>query len=107
MYTSYDFAESLEHERINESDVARVIAAWGDSPDGWGSWEGGFLMLMKDGRYCYLTGWCDTSGWGCQDGASVEYYDTLPAYKTLSGDVNWDLEPADLNVELANSNMGR
>lgn len=103
MYTSYDFSESLEHVGIEESNVARVIAAWGDSPEGYGSWEGGFLMLLENGRYAYLTGWCDTTGWGCQDGADITYFDSAPSLADISEDVDWDIDPSDLNLALHNS----
>lgn len=106
-YASYDFTESLDRAGIERKSVKRVIAAWGDSPEGYGSWEGGFLMEMADGRYAYLTGWCDASGWGCQDGARVFDFDEIPANRALLPDVwgdgqlgprEWDEEPADLNA---------
>lgn len=104
-YTAYDLEESLGE--IYRSDVARVIAAWGDSPEGWGSWEGGFLLALKDGRYAYIKGWCDTSGWGCRDGREVEFFDVEPPRASLTDwswdtpqsvpAADWDEEPIDLN----------
>jgi hypothetical protein len=116
-YTVYDFSESLDRAGISERSVDSVIAAWGDSTEGYGQWEGGFLMKMKDDRYAYVWGWCDTSGWGCQDGAEVEYYDEKPPLEVkrgtpqhflgymevLSGgnpekwNQDWDENPIDLN----------
>lgn len=120
-YHLYDFVESLrggsginhddEHPvMLKAEDVERVVAAWGHSPEGYGSWEGGFLLRLKDGRHAYLCGWCDTTGWGCQDGSKVTFFDAEPALEGLretpsytpdepQGD--WDLEPTDLNKWLA------
>jgi hypothetical protein len=116
-YGVYDFTESLNRAGIKEHAVKRAIAAWGRSTEGWGEWEGGFIVELKDGRFAYIWGWCDTSGWGCQDGASVEYSDTefdrtvlrgIPQHfggyiEMLGGSpeskwqVDWDEDPADLN----------
>lgn len=108
-YAAYDFTESLDLAGVDRAEVSHVIAAWGESPEGYGSWEGGFLLRLRDSRIAYVTGWCDTSGWGCQDGAAVYYYSSaanidrtqLPnAYNDEShlGDQDWDDEPADLNL---------
>jgi hypothetical protein len=115
-YAVYDFSESLDRVGIDRKSVARVVAAWGFSGD-YGEWEGGFVMEMTDGRFAYVWGWCDTSGWGCQDGAEVEWSDALPELKIkratpqhMSGYIEqlfggrspawgeeWDENPADLN----------
>lgn len=120
-YTVYDFAESLGIAGIDEADVKSAIAAWGYSSGEWAEWEGGFILEMKDGRFAYIWGWCDTSGWGCQDGAQVEYYDTEPQRiikrstpmhmggyiealmggKSAAWEQDWDEDPADLNLYLA------
>jgi hypothetical protein len=85
-FTTYDFDESLKGESIDRSAVKRAVAAWGYSPEGYGSWSGGFLLEMKDGRYAYITGWCDTTGWGCQDGTSIAYFDSEPPLESLKRD---------------------
>ncbi|HEV8191102.1 MAG TPA: hypothetical protein VGP82_06420 [Ktedonobacterales bacterium] len=113
-YTTYDFHETLFNSevagQIAPPDVKSVLAAWGGSPEGGGSWSGGFLLAMKDGRFAYITGWCDYTGWGCQDGARVTFYDSLPDRETLDvddasgwddGNTSWDEEPADLNRYIA------
>ena len=41
-----------------------------------------------------VTGWCDYTGWGCQDGADVEWLDAEP-----EAGPGVDLMPADLNGE--------
>lgn len=100
-YTTYDFSETLSGCGIQREDVARVEAAWGTQGD-YAEWDGGFVIRMKDGRRLYLTGWCDTTGWGCQDGTEMSELsgDELP--NNPSGNwrespADWDMEPADLN----------
>lgn len=121
-YTTYDFECTLDHyglrDTINLKMVEKVIAAWGNG--GPSEWEGGFLVQLKDGRYAYVWGWNDYTGWGCQDGALVEFYDEKPdliikrgqpmhlgAYIASMGgnegawDYKWDEDPIDLNRFLA------
>jgi hypothetical protein len=115
-YASYDYQESLKASNIDPTDVERVIAAWGLHGD-YSEWEGGFILAMKDGRFAYVWGWCDTTGWGCQDGGGVKWFDTEPDrtilrgtpqhmggyLEALSGEepkankADWDEAPADLN----------
>lgn len=107
-YDVYDLSESIGY--VPEGFVvARVVEAWGVSPEGYGSWTGGFLLESTDGRWGYLTGWCDTSGWGCQDGVDWYPFQTRPTHaemiaatkpepwSTVPLDDDWDPEPADLN----------
>ena len=109
-YTSYDFTESLDRVGIALSSVVSVLAAWGRSRESCGDWEGGFLVHLADGRFAYLSGWCDTSGWGCQDAAEVMFFQGQPDLAMLPAvaDVtppstvdDWDVQPADLNRSLA------
>lgn len=116
-YMTDDFSESLERTPIAATEVERVVAAWGRG-DGMGhdaghyrwseagatDWRGGFLLLLRDGTYAYVTGWCDYTGWGCQDGVEVQRFDTKPDIASLTSEdipapglVDWDLDPADLN----------
>jgi len=112
-YATYDFTESLDRVALKPADIAMIVAAWGIgdgqgedaghyrwSDDGVTEWSGGFLMRLNDGRFAYVTGWCDFTGWGCQDGAEITYYDAQPSLDSLKGGPapdEWDHEPADLN----------
>jgi hypothetical protein len=94
-FTVYDFDQSLDRVSMNPETISAVLAAWGEN--GWSSdWEGGFLMLLKDGRFAYLSGWCDETGWGCQDGATVDYFTEWPDLQKLH-EGPWDEHPTDLN----------
>ena len=118
-YSLYDFAESLNRTKLPANEIDKVIAAWGLQGD-YSEWEGGFLMHLKDGRYAYIWGWCDTSGWGCQDGAQIAYTHEKPSLEIKRGmpqhfggyieamgaeskawEAEWDENPADLNKWLA------
>ncbi len=97
----------MDRATITPDKIESVVAAWGESTEGYGEWSGGFVMKLKDGRFAYMTGWCDTTGWGCQDGAMITYYDSCPAYTEFKKNewdgadvINWDLEPADINAWL-------
>lgn len=125
-YTTDDFTESLSRVAVEQGDIAAVEAAWGKgdgqgsdaghfkwSDEGVSDWAGGFLLRMKDGGYVYITGWCDYTGWGCQDGATVYRFTERPAldslrspdgndYNCAPAEAEWDIEPADLNRVLTN-----
>jgi hypothetical protein len=87
-YSLYDFTESIDRSSIDVHDILKVCAAWGGSPEGFGSWEGGFLIELRNrglrpSRFLYLTGWCDTTGWGCQDGIDERFFDKKPSLQLL------------------------
>ena len=81
-YTTDDFSECVTCAIRDTGlsilrDITRVVAAWGYG-DGMGDdaghkrladtsatdWSGGFLCALSDGRFAYITGWCDYTGWG-------------------------------------------
>lgn len=109
-YCLYDFSESLKQVAIDAADIALVISAWGANGD-CAEWSGGFVLALKDGRTAVLTGWCDTTGWGCQDGANLAFVEAVPTFETVNAGrdkyegliaaTDWDDEPADLNKWLA------
>lgn len=106
-YTLSDFKESMDRTTITPDQIDSVIAAWGESNEGYAEWSGGFVMKLKNGHYAYLSGWCDTTGWGCQDGATLVQYDTLPDYESFKNNewkaelIKWDTAPADINTWLS------
>ena len=40
-------------------------------------WIGAFRL--KDGRYLFLSAWCDYTGWGCRDGGDAQVASDLPS----------------------------
>lgn len=57
---------------VTRDDVAEIIAYYDSSDQDpiWGEWDGSMVARLHDGRFIFAGGWCDTSGWGCQDGVS-------------------------------------
>lgn len=127
-YTTQDFSESISAVSIKPDEIAAVVSAWGMgdgmgedaghykwSPDGATDWSGGFLLRLKDETFVYVTGWCDYTGWGCQDGAFIYRFPILPSLEQINAAVaadndnysaapvasEWDEQPADLNRWIA------
>lgn len=87
-FSTYDFKETLNGVGIDRSEVKKVVAAYGVTEesccdDCGGEWSGGFLLLLRSGKYVFMTGWCDYTGWGCQDGTERHDYDVKPDLATL------------------------
>jgi hypothetical protein len=99
-FALYDYTETLSACGVSASDVETVLRAWGEHGD-CAEWSGGFVLKLRDGRYAYATGWCDTTGWGCQDGAEVTFYGSDPGQPCDNDPCvekkNWDEAPIDLN----------
>lgn len=109
-YAVYDLSESMRSVPADFIPV-RVAEAWGGGGD-YAEWSGGFLLESADGRWGYLTGWCDMTGWGCQDGTEWYPFDHRPTHAeiaeavkpdgfTADRDDEWDPDPADLNKWLS------
>lgn len=106
-FTLKDFKETLacvERDYGLRLRIKKVVAAWGVHDVG-NIWSGGFLFQLDNDRetWVYITGWCDYTGWGCQDGAEVHAYNSHPILRDLPKwphtgiDAVVDWEPADLN----------
>lgn len=101
-YSTYDFTESMRIAGVKLIDVDHVLAGWGNvDVDGacceecGGEWSGGFVVRLKDRSIATVTGWCDYTGWGCQDGAIVEVTEPGAGLPVIPKGA--DLDPADLN----------
>lgn len=101
-FSTYDFDETLRGTSIERTDIKRVVAAHGVTEAGCcdacgGEWSGGFLLEMKDGKFVYVHGWCDYTGWGCQDGTGRKDLDAIPDdLKTLDNNEHWETTLPDL-----------
>lgn len=58
-------------------DVSDVVAAWADSPEGYGSITMFGFFKLSDGRWACLNAWADTTGWGCQEGGESSVHETI------------------------------
>lgn len=80
-YDLFDLTESVNRVGVERSWVDRVALAFGKHGD-MEEWEGGFLLCGKQTNgaplWAFVFGWCDTTGWGCQDGAYLRAFDSEP-----------------------------
>jgi hypothetical protein len=70
-------------EPFSVADVAEILAlseGVADEED----WLGAFRL--SDGRFVFVSAWCDYTGWGCQDGGVARVADTLDDLKRLGID---------------------
>lgn len=72
---------------ITVSKIKNVIAVWEGENDG-DDWR--WILLMDDGRYVFLQGGCDYTGWDCQSWATHSVVNTPEegASLTITGKVS-------------------
>lgn len=75
MNVDYDFCACLEYnpQPFNLFDVDRVLAVV-EGERVLKDWH--WVVLLRDGRFVYLQGGCDYTGWDCQSSADCEFYDS-------------------------------
>lgn len=75
MAVDYNFCACLEYnpQPFNLFDVERVLAVVEGENDG-PDWH--WVVQLKDGRFAYLQGGCDYTGWDCQSSADTAFYAT-------------------------------
>lgn len=85
----YDLEECLSNntqDGFGSSDIQYVLAVWEGHNDG-DDWR--WILQLKDGRYVYLQGGCDFTGWDCQSWASSVFAETAEAAALYAlGDFN-------------------
>jgi len=86
-YDLYDFTESIAGVGIEREQIKRCTLGFGDQGD-YAEWDGGFVIELKDGRWALVCGWCDTTGWGCQDGTFVDWFDSEPTHDQIEAAYN-------------------
>lgn len=79
----YDLVACLDYnpQSFSADDIERVLAVWegeNDSDD----WR--WVLLLKDGRYAFLQGGCDYTGWDCRSWATHEFADSAEAAAELA-----------------------
>lgn len=85
----YDLYACLEYNpqgAFTVKDIDRVLAVFEGKNDE-EDWR--WVLLLKDGRYVFLQGGCDYTGWDCQSWASHTFAETPEeaAHKALGGEV--------------------
>ena len=76
MKKDYDWEEAFAYADFELHDVEEIIKDDAGAND-----EASWLAVgrLKDGRYFFLSAWCDYTGWDCQAGGSCEFADSLDA----------------------------
>lgn len=74
MKADYNWQEAFSFADFELSDVATILRDEEGQNDG-DPWRA--VGVLKDGRFFYLSAWCDYTGWDCQSGGSCETADTL------------------------------
>ncbi len=110
LWSLSDFSETVGHydnNKIKKEDIEEVLCAWGSTPnddgggnqsDGFGTeWSGGFVLKLKNGKYAYITGWNDYTGWGCQDGIEIRIADSFEGLELPEDYKEWEEKPKILN----------
>lgn len=72
----YDFCAAVEYNNIDVDfdNVRKVLALFEGENDG-DSWR--WIFVTNDNRYAFMKGWCDYTGWDCQSGCNVTYFDNI------------------------------
>lgn len=68
MRDDYDWTEAFGCASVDPANIESVIASDEGQNDG-ESWIA--LFKMKNGTFCFLTAWCDYTGWDCQSGGDA------------------------------------
>jgi hypothetical protein len=105
-YTLEDFVDALEHVRLPCPPVS-VLRAWGVSSLERDCWEGGFLILLQDGTYAYVTDWRGDQETPVR-GAQLQLWKEIDepalnaeATEFSDQELEWDDDPPDLNRWIA------
>jgi len=93
----YDLSACLEYnpQSFDITDIEKVIAVWvGENDEDDWRW---IIKVTKEcakkngGRYVFLQGGCDYTGWDCQSSATCEFTQTAMKAAELSNPgLNWD-----------------
>lgn len=62
--SNFDWEEAFKYAPFTRDDVAAAVTLVEGQNDS-DSWVG--IFCLNDGKFGYLTAWCDYTGWGCQE----------------------------------------
>lgn len=75
-YDLYACLEFNAQDGFTVDDIRQVLAVWEGENDG-DDWR--WIFILNDGRFVFLQGGCDYTGWDCQSSASSVIVDTIAA----------------------------
>lgn len=70
----YDFSQAMFEAGIEESNISRIVHRR-DGENDYYNWL--FVLELLDGRFAYVSAWCDYTGWDCRAGSEVTYAGSL------------------------------
>lgn len=73
MELDYDLRACLQHnpqDGITEETITTVLAVWEGENEG-DDWR--WVVDLADGRFAFIQGGCDYTGWDCQSDADSEF----------------------------------
>ena len=76
---AFDWQEAMKYAKFEFGDIKRIIYSKKGINDE-ENWE--LIVELKDGKFGWLSAWCDYSGWGCQEGGESTLYDTEEQART-------------------------
>lgn len=96
----YDLEACLEcnqQDGFTVDDIQKVLAVWEGENDE-DDWR--WVLQLKDGRFVFLQGGCDYTGWDCQSWAISKFTDSAEKAANLSlGDIALeDSHPSDAGL---------
>lgn len=100
----YDFEECLKYAPFNKEDVEEILACSPGEADG-DHWY--YIVKLKDGKFGYVTGSCDYSGWGCQEDGDGKIADTLIEAVNYAERYEWRGPNEDLRKNLLEQAEGK
>lgn len=89
----YDLAVCLEYnpqDGFSVDDIDRVLAVWEGENDG-DSWR--WILALNNGKFVFMDGWCDYTGWDCQSGAMSVITDTVEEALAATSELAGMYEP--------------
>ena len=82
LHGDYDWTEAFGFADFGITDVNEIIAISEGENDG-EPWIG--VFKLNNGRFAFLTAWCDYTGWDCQSGGDSYQNDSLASL------IRWDM----------------
>ena len=67
MQSYYEY-NGKDFDEFKFEDIEHLLACIPGENDGF-NWH--WIVRLKNGKYGYVTAWCDYTGWDCQSGGSV------------------------------------
>lgn len=100
MNIDYDLTACLNYnpQSFTVEEISHVLAVWEGENEG-DDWR--WILQLQDGRYVYLIGGCDYTGWDCQSWANSTFADTaeLAAIYELLGYIDNPKFPRGLDLK--------